>query len=340
MMKIKINRKEDNEEINSIDISVNLFNLKLQNPLMLASGILGFSLESLLQIIKDGAGAVVSKSIGMRPKEGYSNPIIIEPMENVFINAVGLPNPGYEMYIEELKKTKINLNKIPLIVSVWGGNEEEFVTIIEKFQDANVRIFELNVSCPHSDPKSRKLIIGQMPDKTECILKELKKIKQKDTKFIIKLTPNVTDITELVDIAVKNGIDGITAINTVQALEIDPYLEMPVLANYMGGQSGPSVRCIAQRKIADIILYLRKINKSHIPVIGVGGIRNAEDVMRFLLLGVHAVQIGSAISYYKNPNECFSNICFELKKIMFKQGYKNLSEFRGKVIKIIEKRYK
>ncbi|MHA1380200.1 MAG: dihydroorotate dehydrogenase [Candidatus Helarchaeota archaeon] len=340
MMKIKPIKKEGFEEISSTDISVNLFDFKLKNPLILASGILGFSIESLLQILEDGAGAVISKSIGIRPKEGYSNPIIVEPMTNVFVNAVGLPNPGYNKYIEELQKFQIDFNKKPLIISVWGGNEEEFATIIENFQDAGVKIFELNISCPHSDPKSSKLIIGQMPEKTEIILKEINRIKKKNTKFIIKLSPNVTNITEFVKIAVRNKIDGISAINTVQALELDPYLEMPTLANYWGGQSGPSIRCIAQKKIADIILYLRKINKNDIPVIGVGGIQNAEDVIRFLLLGVNCVQIGSAISYYKNPNDCFNSISFELKKIMHKQGYKKISDFRGNVIKIIEERCK
>lgn len=340
MMKINNNKNEGNEEINSIDISVELFNLKLNNPLILASGILGFSIDSLLQILEDGAGAVISKSIGIKPKEGYSNPIIIEPMKNVFLNAVGLPNPGYKNYIKELENFEIDFNKKPLIISVWGENEEEFVEIIDSFQKIGVNIFELNISCPHSDPKSRKLIIGQMPDKTEVILKGIKKIKKNNTKFIIKLSPNVTDITEFVDIAVKNGIDGISAINTIQALEIDPYLEMPVLANYMGGQSGPSIRCIAQKKVADIILHLRKINKEHIPVIGVGGIKNAEDVMRYLLLGVNSVQVGSAISYYKSPKDCFENISFELKKILYMQGYNKISEFRGNVIKIIEERYK
>ncbi|NVM04817.1 MAG: dihydroorotate dehydrogenase [Candidatus Helarchaeota archaeon] len=296
MIKIQSQKKDDIQEFKSIDTSIDLFDLKLKNPLILASGILGVSLESLMQILKDGAGAVVSKSIGFKPKEGYVNPIVIEPMENVFLNAVGLPNPGYKKFIEKIQEYNIDFSKTPLIISVWGGNEEEFNTIVGNLQDINVKIFELNISCPHSDPKSRKLIIGQMPDKTEIILKELKKIKKKDSKFIIKLSPNVTDITEFVKIAVSNGIDGITAINTVQALEVDPYLEMPVLANYFGGQSGPSIRCIAQKKLADIILYLRKINKANIPVIGVGGIRNAEDVMRFLLLGVQCVQIGSAMA--------------------------------------------
>ena len=184
------------------------------------------------------------------------------------------------------------------------------------------------------------MIIGQIPDKTELILKELKKIKKNDTKYIIKLSPNVTDITEFVKIAINQEIDAISAINTIQALEIDPYLEMPVLANYFGGQSGPSIRCIAQRKIADIILYLRKINRLDVPVIGVGGIQNAEDVMRYLLLDVACVQIGSGISYYEHPKACFSTICNNLKKIMYRQGYNKISEFKGKVIKIIEDRYK
>lgn len=340
MTKIQAKKEEIDEEIESIDISTELFNLKLKNPLILASGILGISLESLLQILQDGAGAVVSKSIGFSEKEGYVNPIVIEPMANVFLNAVGLPNPGYKKYIEEIKNSDIDFDSTPIIISVWGNNEEEFVTIIDAFQDINVKIFEINISCPHSYPKSRNLIIGQIPEKTEIILKELYKIKKSDTKFIIKLTPNVTDITEFVDIAVLNGIDGISAINTIQALEIDPYLEIPVLANTFGGQSGPSIRCIAQRKVADIMLHLRKIKKSDIPIIGVGGIRNAEDVIRFLLLGVDCVQIGSAISYYKNPKECFSTICYDLKKIMYNQGYKNISEFKGKVIKYIEQQFK
>ncbi|MBU7025204.1 MAG: dihydroorotate dehydrogenase, partial [Theionarchaea archaeon] len=144
----------------------------------------------------------------------------------------------------------------------------------------------------------------------------------------VKLSPNVTSIVEVAQACIDGGADGLSLINTVQALEIDPMTEKPVLGNMLGGQSGPSIRCIAQRKVADVLTAMRRGELEEVPVIGVGGIESGEDVARFILLGCQCVQIGSAVLKY--GFDTFAKCLHELEEYMEEKGYETLEDFRGK----------
>lgn len=317
------------EELN-VDVCVELCGIKLKNPTMLASGILGGTGPTLKRVAEHGVGAIITKSIGVSPRAGYKGPTVIEPMENVLLNAMGLPNPGYKEFIRT-ELPVLEDCETPLIVNIFGENAERFVEVAGAMADAKVQMLELNISCPHSLEKNwmRKCkLIGQDKDYTANVVTQVRK--EVKIPIIVKLSPNVTDIVEFAKVAVDNGADAISAINTIQALEIEPEFELPVLGNLVGGQSGASIRCIAQRKVADIVVAMARNEMQKVPVIGVGGILNGLDIVRFLLLGAHCVQIGTAVAY--DGLDVFQKCINELSHFMDGKGYKKLSDFRGNTL--------
>jgi len=317
-----------------VDLSTNLCGFKLKNPIILASGFLGSNGDLLKRVAAKGVGAVVTKTVGMEERPGYKNPTVIEPMRNVVLNAMGLPNPGCREFAKEIGIAKEG--GVPVIVSIFGTTTEEFAEVASEMDHAGADMIEINISCPHATEMSDKLI-GQSPELTEEVLTAVRKATR--IPLIVKLSPNVTDITDFVTVAVKCKIDAICAINTIQALEIDPVLERPVLGNLLGGQSGPSIRCIALRKVADIALHLDRMKKKgklekDIPIIGVGGIRDAADVVRFMLVGATCVQVGSSILY--DDLQVFPKITKGLEAHMRAKGYANTSEFKGKALGLLK----
>jgi dihydroorotate dehydrogenase (NAD+) catalytic subunit len=317
------------------DLSTNLCGFNLRNPIILASGFLGSTGELLKRVAATGVGAVVTKTVGMVERQGYHNPTVIEPMKNVVLNAMGLPNPGYREFAKEIAVAKES--GIPVIVSIFGDTPSEFATVASGVEHSGADMIEINVSCPHVNKMSETTLIGQDPEETRKVLTAVRKITK--IPLIVKLSPNVTDITKFVTVAVECDMDAICAINTLQALEIDPILERPVLGNLVGGQSGPSIRCIALRKVADIALCLKQMREKgeltkEIPVIGVGGIRDAEDAVRFILVGATCVQVGSAILY--EDIKIFPKIIKGLEEHMKKKGYKKTNEFKGKALQWLE----
>lgn len=314
-----------------IDISVNLSGIELKNPTMLASGILGGTAGSLRRVAENGAGALITKSIGVVPREGYQGPTVIEPMENVLLNAMGLPNPGYKEFINELNDAK-DIN-IPIIPSIFGSDEIEFVEVAKAMEKAGLKMLEVNISCPHSSSRCRNCLIGQDLDETKKVITEIRNAVK--IPIIVKLSPNVTDIAQFAEVAVKSGVDAISAINTIQALEIHPEFERPILGNLVGGQSGAAIRPIALRKVADIVLKIQALKQEgqiekEIPVIGVGGITDGLDIVRFLLAGAACVQIGTAV---KDDLAVFNKSVKELKEYIIKKGYSSLDDFRGNALK-------
>lgn len=320
--------------MNKVDVSVNICGIDLKNPTMLASGVLGGTAGSLRRVAKNGAGALITKSIGVEPRNGYNGPTVIEPMENVLLNAMGLPNPGYKEFMNELNDIK-DID-IPIIPSIFGSNEGEFLEVAKAMEQVGSKILEVNISCPHSKERCRKILIGQDKEETGIVIKSIKRAVK--IPIIVKLSPNVTDITEFTKVAIENHADAISAINTIQALEIHPEFERPVLGNLVGGQSGSAIRPIALRKVADIVLKIKEMKrdgqiKEDIPVIGVGGITNGLDIVRFLLVGATCVQIGTAA---KNDLAVFDKSVKELKEYMIKKNYKSLADFRGNALKWLE----
>ena len=271
--------------MNSNRLNINFASLKLKNPTVLASGILGYSAESLESIVEGGVGAVVTKSVGVTPRIGYANPTVVQTKCGL-INAMGLPNPGIDAYVQEIRHAKTVL-PVPLIVSIYGFSVEEYAITAKKAAEAGADAVELNVSCPHVKETGSE--IGQNSETLAKVVKKVKAAVQKPV--FVKLSPNVTDIVEVAEAAVKAGADALTAVNTVRAMAIDVETALPVLSNKRGGLSGPAIKPIALRCVYDIY------EKVKTPVMGCGGITSWRDAVEFFLAGASAVQIGTAVAF-------------------------------------------
>jgi len=269
---------------------------------------------SMQRIFNSGAGAIVTKSIGLESRNGYPNPTVVE-LEHGILNAMGLPNSGIDSFKEELFELK-KLN-VPVIGSIFGKNEKEFVKLAEKIQKFGADAVELNLSCPHV--KGYGLEIGSDPKLVKDITLKVKN--EIEIPVFIKLSPNTTNIIDIAKSAEAGNADAIVAINTVKAMKIDLELKMPVLSNKIGGYSGKAIKPIGIRCVYEISKNI------DIPVIGVGGITTGLDAIEYFLAGASAVQIGSGI-YYRGI-EIFKIICDEIEKWMIEQGYKDLSEVIG-----------
>ena len=266
-------------------LRISLAGLALANPTILASGILGYSAESLSRVAKGGAGAVVTKSVGVEPHVGYSNPTVVQA-EAGLINAMGLPNPGIEVYSEEIKFSKTIL-RVPVIVSVFGYSAEEYALVAKRAALAGADAVELNVSCPHVRQTGAE--IGQNPKLLMEVVQAVKAAINKP--LIVKLSPNVSDITVLAHVAVEAGADALTVANTLKAMAIDAETTLPILANVRGGLSGPAIKPVALRCVYDIHEAYEDV-----PIIGCGGISDWRDAVEFMLAGASAVQIGTAVA--------------------------------------------
>jgi dihydroorotate dehydrogenase (NAD+) catalytic subunit len=297
-------------------LTVNVAGLKLNNPTVLASGILGYSGDSLQAVAKNGAGAVVTKSVGVSPRVGYPNPTVVQAKGGL-INAVGLPNPGINDYKEELTYAK-SILKIPLIVSVFGYTAEEYALVAKKAIEAGADAVELNVSCPHVQYTGSE--IGQNPRLLTDVVCAVKSAVQKPV--IVKLSPNVTDIVDIAKAAVKAGADGLTVINTVRAMAIDLETQEPILSNVRGGLSGPAIKPIALRCVYDVFESLPQT-----PIIGCGGVTDWRDAVEFFLAGASAVQVGTAIGL--EDLSVFQVINRGVTSYLKKKAYRSVKEIVG-----------
>jgi dihydroorotate dehydrogenase (NAD+) catalytic subunit len=301
--------------LNNNLLAVNFTGLKLPNPLALASGILGYSVDSLEEIQNSGAGAVVTKSIGGSPRTGYSNPTIVQANCGL-INAIGLPNPGIDAYAGELKYAS-SILKVPLIVSVFGFTAEEYAMVAQKAVNAGADAIELNVSCPHVRYTGSE--IGQNPKLLADVVCKVKAVVQKP--LIVKLSPNVTDIVETAKVAEKAGANALTVVNTVRGISIDVETQTPILSNIRGGLSGPAVKPIALRCVYDVFETVK------IPIFGCGGVADWRDAVEFLLAGASAVQIGTAVAM--GERSVFQDINRGIVKYLQRKGYGRVSEIVG-----------
>jgi len=266
-------------------LAIEIARLKLRNPTMLAAGILGLSGASLREVIENGAGAVVTKSVGLKPRQGYPNPTVVQ-VSCGLLNAMGLPNVGVQDFVEEIREVKQFRANVPIIVSVYGFSAEEFAKVARVAQKAGADALELNVSCPHVKKTGSE--IGQNPSLVAEVVEKVKAVVKKPV--ILKLTPNVADVAEVAKAGVKAGADAVTAINTVKAMKIDVETAQPILANKIGGLSGPAIKPVAVRCVYEIYEAV------NVPVIGCGGATTWQDAVEFMLAGASAVQIGTAIA--------------------------------------------
>ena len=296
-------------------LTVSLAGLRLANPTMLASGILGYSVETFESIAKGGAGAIVTKSVGLKPREGYPNPTVVL-VSSGLMNAMGLPNPGIQEFVQEIRKAKAALN-VPLIVSVYGFSPDEYARVAGGAVAAGADAIELNVSCPHVKETGSE--IGQS---SQVLIQVVRKVKDTVNKPVfVKLSPNVTSMEEIAEAAANAGADALTIMNTVKALVIDAETMMPILANKTGGLSGPAVKPIALRHVYSVYERVK------VPIIGCGGISNWQDAVEFLLAGASAVQIGTAISAIGPA--VFEKVAHGISKYLKRKGLRSVSEIVG-----------
>lgn len=254
--------------------------LTLPNPTILAAGILGTTGASLKRVASMGAGAVVTKSIGIEPKYGHPNPSLVK-LECGYLNAMGLPNPSYKEFLQELDIAKAA--GVPVIASIFGASEAEFIEVAQGLPGASA--YELNVSCPHAVGYGMQ--VGTDPELVRMITRAVKGAV--NAPVWVKLTPNVTDITSIGRAAQEGGADAVVAINTLKAMAIDIDSGYPIMGNVRGGLSGPAIRPMAVRCVFDLYDAL------DIPIIGAGGVSNWADAIELMMAGATAVEIGSAV---------------------------------------------
>lgn len=288
--------------------------IRLANPTMLAAGILGMSSTFFKRVADAGAGAIITKSIGLKARKGYANPTLVE-VPCGLLNAMGLPNPGIKDFVEEIAEAK--KIGIPIIVSIFGFSPDEFAVVAEEAAKGGADALELNISCPHVEKAGAE--IGQNPQLVAEVVKKVKKVVK--IPVIVKLTPNVNDICEVSIAAANVGADGVTAVNTVRAMAIDVETMRPILANKIGGLSGAAIKPIALRCVFEIY------HSVNVPIIGCGGITSWQDAVEFLLAGASAVQIGTAIAL--NDVEVFGTVTGGIDQYIKRKGFDNVNEIVG-----------
>ena len=299
-----------------MELSVNLCGIKLSNPTVLASGILGVTKASLKNVADNGAGAVTIKSISKEERKGHNNPIIIT-YEAGMMNAVGYSNPG----LEEAKKEFSNLKEIsvPVIASIIGTTKEDFAYMAKNFLSKEFAAVEVPLSCPHT-PGFGTLAGQGTPEATYEITKAV--VANTKLPVFIKISPNTNAISEVAKAAERAGASAITAVNTLgPGMVIDIKTKKPILDFKVGGVSGPALRPVAVRCVYDIYEVVK------IPIIGVGGISNGKDAIEMLMAGATAIGIGTAVYY--NGVDVFKKVSEEMNNLLEKEGYSNVKEIVG-----------
>jgi len=302
-------------ETKSINMSVKIGTLKLKNPVMTASGTFGYGGEYADYVDLNKLGAIVVKGLSLKPRAGNPPPRIMETPSGM-LNAVGLQNIGVHTFIEEklpiLRKYDTNV-----IANIYGETYDEYKKVAQKLTSAKgVHALEVNISCPNV--RKGGLSFGADLKSAAAVTRKVKEVT--DLPVIVKLTPNVTDITAIAAAVEKAGADAISLINTLTGMSVDIFTRRPHLKNVTGGLSGPAIKPVALRMVWQV---LQKIS---IPVIGIGGIMNAEDALEFLILGAKAVQIGTA--NFINPQATIE-IIGGIERYMELNGIKNISKLIG-----------
>ena len=299
-----------------MNMKVNLAGVELKNPVMTASGTFGSGAEYGEMVDLNGLGAVVTKGVANVPWPGNPTPRIAETYGGM-INAIGLQNPGIDVFAKrDIPFLKQYDTKI--IVNVCGRTTEDYVEVVERLGDELVDMLEINISCPNV--KEGGIAFGQDPKAVEAITREVKKHAKQPV--IMKLSPNVTDITVMAKAAEAGGADVISLINTLTGMKIDINRRTFAVANKTGGLSGPAVKPVAVR-----IVY-QAANAVKIPIIGMGGIMNAEDALEFILAGATAVSVGTA--NFHNPYAT-AEVVSGIESYMKKYNVEDINDLVGAV---------
>ena len=299
-----------------VNTKVNLLGIELDNPIIPASGTFGYGYEFAELYDINCLGSFSFKGTTLEPRFGNPTPRIAECAEGM-INSVGLQNPGVEAVIaHELPELKKHFKK-PVMANVCGFSLEEYAEVCRRLDgESQIGWFEVNVSCPNVHGGG--ISFGTSPEAAASVVRAVKKVTTKPV--IIKLTPNVTDIVSIAKACEEAGADGISLINTMLGMKIDLKTKKPVVANKMGGFSGPAIKPVAVRMIYQVYDAVK------IPIVGMGGVSSAEDVIEMMLAGATAVEVGTA--NLPNPMAA-KEIIEDLPRVMNKYGIRNLSEIIG-----------
>jgi dihydroorotate dehydrogenase (NAD+) catalytic subunit len=301
----------------NIDLSVQLNRLSLPNPILVASGTFGYAREMEGLVDLNRLGGILPKTITLEPRIGNAAWRTVETSSGL-LNSIGLDNDGLEAFIAHHLPYLRQLSA-PLIVSIAGRDEGEYITMARRLEDAGgVAALELNISCPNvsggvdfgSDPRMCEAVVGGVRE--SC-----------DLPLLAKLTPNVTDITQISQAAASAGADAICLINTLLGMSVDWRARRPLLGNDMGGLSGPAIKPVA------LACVYRVASCVDIPLIGIGGIANVDDVMEFLVAGASAVQVGTA-NYY-DPTVSMQLID-QLPAALVEAGVTTIEELSGSIV--------
>jgi dihydroorotate dehydrogenase (NAD+) catalytic subunit len=299
-----------------MNTSVNLCGVTLKNPVMTASGTFGSGAEYSEFVDLNRLGAVVTKGVASVPWAGNPTPRVAEVYGGM-LNAVGLQNPGIEVFCERdipfLKQFDTRI-----IVNVCGHSTEEYAAVVERLSDEPVDLLEINISCPNV--KEGGIAFGQDPKAVEAITREMKRYAKQPV--IMKLSPNVTDITEMARAAEAGGADALSLINTITGMKIDIDKRSFVLANKTGGMSGPAIHPVAVRMV------YQTAQAVSLPIIGMGGIQSANDAIEMILAGAAAVSVGTA--NFADPTVT-EKIVDGIEAYMRKYGVDDIAELVGAV---------
>ena len=297
-----------------MNTSVKIAGVEFKNPVMEASGTFGSGMEYSEFVDLSKLGAVVTKGVANVPWPGNPTPRIAEVYGGM-LNAIGLQNPGIDVFCERdipfLKKfdTKI-------IVNVCGKTTEDYIAVVERLGNEPIDMMEINISCPNV--KEGGIAFGQDPKAVETITREVKKYAKQPV--IMKLSPNVTDITVMAKAAEAGGADALSLINTLTGMKIDIHRQKFAIANKTGGMSGPAVKPIAVRMVYQVA------NAVNLPIIGMGGIQNGEDAVEFLMAGATAVSVGTA--NFMNPTATIDTVK-GIEKYMQQYGIEDVNQLIG-----------
>ena len=300
-----------------VDMKVNIAGVEFKNPVITASGTFGFGKEFSQYIDISKLGGITLKGLTLAPREGNKPPRIAETPAGI-LNSVGLQNPGIEDFLRDELPAIKNFDTV-LIANISGNTIEDYCSIAEKLSDSDIDMIEMNISCPNV--KSGGIVFGTQPETVNKITCEVKKHCKKP--LIVKLSPNVTDITEIARAAEAGGADALSLINTILGMKIDIHTKRPVLANNVGGLSGPAVKPVAVRMVWQVA------NAVKVPLIGMGGIMTGEDAVEFMLAGATAVAVGTGM--FKDP-EMSVKVVNGIEKYLKDKGINDVKELIGAVV--------
>jgi dihydroorotate dehydrogenase (NAD+) catalytic subunit len=305
-------------EISGADLAVSIGTLRLKNPVMTASGTFGYAREFEPYVNLHRLGAVVVKGISLEPRAGNPPPRIVETSCGM-LNAIGLENVGVDRFISE-KMESLEAVTVPVVVNILGDTVEEYREIAERLAHVQgIAAIEVNISCPNV--KKGGVAFGTVPEMAAAVTAAVKE--QSTVPVIVKLSPNVTDITIIARAVEEAGADSISLVNTLIGMAIDHRSRKPKLANVIGGLSGPAIKPVALRMVYQVAQTVS------IPVIGIGGIETAEDVLEFMLAGATAVQIGTA--NFVNPRAS-EEVVEGLARFVTKEKLVSIREMIGALI--------